>query len=115
MDIVRDFGRAARNDKALIGELIRMMAEFLNDEKDSLVQWEMETEMGTLCVTFSTDGSQADMFTEDGEGIPIEGTLGRDLERCAEKIMDEAREDAEEGIEDAQAIEETEEALCRMR
>ena len=115
MDIVRDFGQAARRDEALMGELIRIMTGFLKNEEDGIVEWEMDTEAGTLMVGFSTGGSEAGLFTEGGDEIILEDGLRGELEREADRIMDEAKEDAEEGIEGEQAIRDTEEALWRWR
>lgn len=115
MDAVRNFGRAARKDRALMGELIRIMTGFLGDEEDGLVQWEMETEEGTLIVEISAKGNEVDLFTPGGEKITLGDGLKGELEREAEKIMDEARADAEDGIESAQAVKDTEEALWTWR
>lgn len=115
MDIVKDFGRAARKDEALTMDLIRIMADFLKEDRDGFTQWEMGTEAGTLIVEFSTRGNEAGLFTEGGEEIILEDGLRGELEREADSIMDEAREGAEEGIEGEQAIRDTEEALWRWR
>lgn len=115
MDIVRDFGQAARRDEALMGDLIRVMTGFLKNEEDGIVEWEMDTEAGTLMVGFSTGGSEACLFTEGGDEIILEDGLRGELEREADRIMDEAKADAEEGIEGGQAIRDTAEALWRWR
>lgn len=113
-NIVKDFVKKAYDDDVLIESLIDMMIEVLRDDNDGEIEWETNiADDEILFVTFSNINCSVDMFTEDGEEIMLSDNERTELENAADKIVDYARSEAEDSLEEEQAIRDTEDELRR--